>query len=90
MVNAATFRVLRRYGERLVFWSIQPEALRRVSPAHQVRHVLEHAHPGAIVDLHDGEGTPNAPARLCSALPAMIDGLRDAGFSLVPVGELLE
>ena len=89
MVNAALYGALRRHGERLVFWSLQPEGLRPVPAERQARRVLERAHPGAIVDLHDAEGTPAAPERLLIALPAMIDGLRDAGYELVTVAELL-
>lgn len=90
MVNAAMFAALRRRGERCVFWSIQPEGLRAVGAEDQVRHVLRRAHPGAIVDLHDAEGARRAPERLVQALPAMIDGLRAAGYELATVAELLE
>jgi peptidoglycan/xylan/chitin deacetylase (PgdA/CDA1 family) len=89
MVNAAMFGALRRHGQRCVFWSIQSEGLRPASAAMQVQRVLRRAHPGAIVDLHDAEGTPQAPARLCEALPAMIDGLAAAGYGFGTVGELL-
>jgi len=89
MVNAAMFAALRRHGQRCVFWSIQPEGLRPAPAKAQVAHVLRRAHPGAIVDLHDAEGTPGAPARLCDALPAMIEGLRAAGYDFATVGELL-
>jgi len=89
MVNAAMFRALRRHGQRCVFWSIQPEGLRPAAAETQVAHVLRRAHPGAIVDLHDAEGTPGAPARLCAALPAMIEGLQAAGYDFATVGELL-
>jgi peptidoglycan/xylan/chitin deacetylase (PgdA/CDA1 family) len=89
MVNAAMFGALRRHGQRCVFWSIQPEGLRPAAAETQVAHVLRRAHPGAIVDLHDAEGTPGAPARLCAALPAMIEGLLAAGYDFATVGELL-
>jgi peptidoglycan/xylan/chitin deacetylase (PgdA/CDA1 family) len=89
MVNAAMFPALRRHGQRCVFWSIQPEGLRPAAPAAQAAHVQRRAHPGAIVDLHDAEGTPGAPARLCEALPVMIDGLAAAGYGFGTVGELL-
>ena len=89
MVNVAMFGALRRHGQRCVFWSIQPEGLRPAAAQTQVAHVLRRAHPGAIVDLHDAEGTPGAPARLCAALPAMIDGLSAAGYDFATVGELL-
>ena len=89
MVNAAMFGALRRREQRCVFWSIQPEGLRPATAAAQVERVLARAHPGAIVDLHDAEGTPGAPARLVEALPPMIDGLRAAGYTFATVGELL-
>jgi peptidoglycan/xylan/chitin deacetylase (PgdA/CDA1 family) len=90
MVNAALPRALRRAGERCVFWSIQPEGLRPQPPASQAACVLGRAHPGAIVDLHDAEGVTGAPARLTEALPAMIEGLRAAGYNLVSLADLLE
>jgi peptidoglycan-N-acetylglucosamine deacetylase len=89
MVNAAMFSALRRVEERCVFWSIQPEGQRPETGERQVAHVLWRAHPGAIVDLHDAEGTPGAPARLLRALPALLDGLRARGYALTTVAELL-
>lgn len=90
MVNAAMFGALRRYGERCVFWSIQSEGLRRQPASTQAAFVVRRARPGAIVDLHDAEGVPGAPARLCQALPLMIDGLRAAGYDFATVAELLD
>jgi peptidoglycan/xylan/chitin deacetylase (PgdA/CDA1 family) len=72
-----------------VFWSNQPEGLRAAEADAQASYVMRRAHPGAIVDLHDAEGTPGAPARLVAALPAMIDGLRAADYELTTVGDLL-
>jgi peptidoglycan/xylan/chitin deacetylase (PgdA/CDA1 family) len=90
MVNAAMFGALRRHGQRCVLWSIQPEGLRATPPERQVEHVLDHAHPGAIVDLHDAEGVRDAPERLLVALPPMIAGLRRLGYDFATVGELLD
>jgi peptidoglycan/xylan/chitin deacetylase (PgdA/CDA1 family) len=90
MVNAAMFPLLRARGLRPVFWSIQPEGLRPAPADAQAAYVVRRAHPGAIVDLHDAEGTPGAPARLVAALPVMIDGLRAAGYELTTVGEILD
>lgn len=89
IVNAPMFSVLRRHGLTCVFWSAQPEGLRPVSAALQAQRVLARARPGAIVDLHDAEGTPAAPQRVHEALPAMIDGLRRDGYELTTVSELL-
>jgi peptidoglycan/xylan/chitin deacetylase (PgdA/CDA1 family) len=90
MVNAALFPALRRAGERCVFWTIQPEGRRPVPAGRQVAHVLDHARPGAIVDLHDAEGTRRAPARLLQALPILVEGLRERGYALTTVADLLE
>jgi peptidoglycan/xylan/chitin deacetylase (PgdA/CDA1 family) len=89
MVNAAMFTALRRVDERCVFWSIQPEGRRPTPAADQVSYVLARAHAGAIVDLHDAEGTPGAPARLLAALPALLAGLRERGYALTRVADLL-
>ena len=89
MVNAALFGVLRRAGLSCVFWSIQPEGRRPRAPQAQAARVVARAHAGAIVDLHDADGVRGAPERLAAALPSMIDGLRDQGYTLTTVGELL-
>ena len=89
MVNASLFGTLRRAELTCVFWSIQPEGLRPRAPDAQAAHVLARAHAGAIVDLHDADGVPGAAERLDAALPAMIDGLRDRGYTLTTLGELL-
>ncbi len=89
MVNAAMFPLLRARSLRPVLWSIQPEGMRPAPADVQAAYVVAHAHAGAIVDLHDAEGTPGAPSRLLAALPAMIDGLREAGYELTTVGELV-
>ena len=89
MVNAAMFSAVRKIGERIVFWSIQPEGQRPAPADRQVTYVLDHAHAGAIIDLHDAEGTPRAPERLVEALPRTIEGLRAAGYRLTTVEDLL-
>jgi len=47
------------------------------------------ARPGAIYDLHDADGVPGAGARLVAYLPALIAGLREQGYALVPLRDLL-
>jgi peptidoglycan/xylan/chitin deacetylase (PgdA/CDA1 family) len=73
----------------VVLCSIQPEGLVPVRAERQVDHVLHRAGAGAIVDLHDAEGLAGAPARLVAALPAIIGGLRAAGYEFATVGQLL-
>jgi peptidoglycan/xylan/chitin deacetylase (PgdA/CDA1 family) len=89
IVNVATFAAVRRAGERCVFWSIQPEGQRPKPADRQLAYVLDRAHPGAIVDLHDAPGTPRAPERLVAALPRMLTGLAERGYTQTTVAELL-
>lgn len=89
MVNLAVFPTLRRLGARCVLWSVQPEGIRSVEPGELAARVVRRIGPGAIVDLHDAEGVPGAPRRLLEALPPMLDGLGAAGYTCVPLAELL-
>ena len=90
LVNAAMFGALRRAGLRCVLWSVQAEGLRPRTGLAQARDVQRRAHPGAIVDLHDADGVPGAPARLLDGLPRMITGLHDAGYAFATVRDLLD
>jgi peptidoglycan/xylan/chitin deacetylase (PgdA/CDA1 family) len=55
-------------------------------PAARIRaHVIGSARPGTIVLMHDGGHHPQTPL----ALPRVIEGLRERGFQLVTVSELL-
>jgi peptidoglycan/xylan/chitin deacetylase (PgdA/CDA1 family) len=87
--NLAMFGALRRLGTPSVFWTVQPESRRPVDPAEQARRGAARARPGAIYDLHDGDGVPGAGARLVEYLPALIADLRGQGYALVPLRELL-
>jgi peptidoglycan/xylan/chitin deacetylase (PgdA/CDA1 family) len=89
MMNAALLPLLHRRRLRCVLWSVQPEGARPVAADVQTDRVVARAHAGAIVDLHDAEGTPSAPERLVTALPAMIDRLLDAGYGFATVSDLL-
>jgi peptidoglycan/xylan/chitin deacetylase (PgdA/CDA1 family) len=89
MTNLAVSPTLRRLGTPCVLWSVQPEGLRAAAADAQVRHAAAHARPGAILDLHDADGVPGAGARLVKALPALVATLREAGFALVPLRDLL-
>jgi peptidoglycan/xylan/chitin deacetylase (PgdA/CDA1 family) len=68
-----------------VLWSIDPEDWRNPPPAEIARRVLERAHPGAIVDLHDGRRANETPG----AVEPMLRGLAERGYRFVTVSELL-
>lgn len=67
-----------------IMWSIDPQDWRKANSASQiVRYVLSRAHPGAIVLFHE------KMAKTVSALPEIIAGLREQGYELVTVSEIL-
>ncbi|HEV8436563.1 MAG TPA: polysaccharide deacetylase family protein [Methylomirabilota bacterium] len=89
MTNLAVWSVLRRFNTPCIFWTVQPEGRRPVAPALQLRRMTERVQPGAIVDLHDADGVPGAGRRLVEALPAAIAALRERGYTLAPLRDLL-
>ena len=89
MTNLAMFGAVRHLDTPCVLWSVQPEGRRAVSATDLVRRAARATRPGAILDLHDADGVPGAGARLTQALPALIDVLRGAGYTLVPLRDLL-
>jgi peptidoglycan-N-acetylglucosamine deacetylase len=89
MTNLAVFPVVRRLGTPCVFWTVQPEGQRPVAPDRQVRWVSGRMTPGAIVDLHDADGVPRAGERTVRALPDFISALRDDGYTLAGLRDLL-
>jgi len=77
-------------GETRVLWSVRPEGLFVSAPAPRMAAlVVERAHPGAIVNLHDRGGHAATPRETCAALPEMIAGLHSRGFQTVGLHALL-
>ena len=73
-----------------VLWSIDPLDWRESPPETIVEHVLREAHPGAIVDLHDGWGaTPGNRQATVEALETLLPELRASGYDLVTVSALM-
>jgi peptidoglycan/xylan/chitin deacetylase (PgdA/CDA1 family) len=64
----------------------EPRRRRHLMPGASVIavRVLSALHPGAIVIMYDGGGHRS---QTVSALPAIINGIRAAGYEFVPVGE---
>lgn len=84
-------RVLRRKGYVSVGWNIDGRDWYHTSAADIATRVLAAAKPGGIVDMHDGALGASYTDRsdTVAALPAIIDGLRERGFTLVTLDELL-
>lgn len=74
-------------GYGVVMWSVDPQDwLPRQTSDRIVSRVVQQAHPGAIVLLHDGGGSRRATV---AALPRIIAELRAKGYQFVTVPELI-
>jgi peptidoglycan-N-acetylglucosamine deacetylase len=82
-----TPRVVRELGLRVIGWSVGARDGIRGDPKDVARRVLEGAHDGAIVLLHDAsERGTHEPAGV-AALPAILEGLKTKGLEVVPLSE---
>ncbi len=80
-----------RNDMRAVTWDVLPRDWKNPPPDVLARRVLDSVRPGSIVTLHDGDDT-NATAdrsATLAALPQIIEGLRQRGYRLVRLDELL-
>lgn len=83
-INAAEVRMAEQHGLRTVLWSIDPRDWEPGStPGRIVSKVLTGLKPGAIVVLHDGK------KQTLAALPVLIRRLKEEGWQLVTVSQLL-
>lgn len=70
-----------------VLWNIDTLDWKRPGAQAITSQVLSHAFNGAIALMHDGGGNRSQDVE---ALPAIIDGLKAAGYELVTVSELMQ
>ena len=85
----------RRQHLRPVDWSIDGRDAMTVNYQKIVNQVVAHARPGSIIMLRDGVPRPSASQNIKSrqptitALPVIIDYLRQRGYTFVSLGQLL-
>ncbi len=84
--NATTLSILHKLKLLMVLWTIDTSDYRQPGVDAIVQRVLAGARPGAIVLLHDAGG---GRAETVAALPRIISGLRERGYTLVTVPKLL-
>ena len=70
-----------------VLWNIDTSDWERPGAQAIADAVLNNVHNGSIVLMHDGGGNRE---QTVEALPMIIDGLHDQGYTIVTVGELIE
>ena len=73
---------LRVRGLAELGWDVDPADYLKPGAAVIARRVLAALHPGAIVVMHDAGGNRSGTV---TALPAIIRGIRAAGYQIVPV-----
>jgi peptidoglycan/xylan/chitin deacetylase (PgdA/CDA1 family) len=86
--DARVRRLAASIGYRPIFWTLDSGDWRPESTAAGVRdRVLGNASNGAIIVMHFD--SPRSADTLAPVLPAMIDGLREQGYRLVTITELV-
>jgi peptidoglycan/xylan/chitin deacetylase (PgdA/CDA1 family) len=81
---------LRAAGYTSIGWDLDSTDWSDATADQVVRSVLDNAHPGAIILMHDGGlggGNPDRSITI-AALPRIIDGLHEQGYALVTVPDL--
>ena len=77
-------KAARGNGQSVILWNVDSRDWDpKTSAADIARNVLDGASSGAIVALHDGN------ERTVEAIPQIVSGLRERGFTLVTVSQLL-
>jgi peptidoglycan/xylan/chitin deacetylase (PgdA/CDA1 family) len=80
--DPAVIPELARRGLAVLMWDVDPSDYLEPPASVIAQRVLSAVHPGAVVILHDGGGNRS---NTVAALPAIITGIRRAGYSLVQV-----
>ena len=84
--NHKTLAMLKGQGLLMVMWSVDTSDYARPGVPRIVSAALNGAHPGGIILMHDGGGDRSETVQ---ALPQIIKGLRQRGYSMVTVPHLV-
>ena len=85
--NPATFRAARRLSLQVIGWTIRSFDTVIAQPEKVVTRITHRLEPGAIILLHDG----NIPAeKLLATVKSMLDTVRELGYEVVRLDELLK
>lgn len=86
--NPAVDNVIYSKGDVIILWSTDPEDWRGVDAKTVKTRILHRAKNGYITLQHDGVNLHLTGS--VAALPSIIDGLREQGYTLVTIPELLD
>ncbi|HWP95651.1 MAG TPA: polysaccharide deacetylase family protein [Syntrophomonadaceae bacterium] len=85
-INTDVVTQLERQGKVIILWSIDTLDWTGTDAKNVAANVLDNVRPGDIILMHSISGRNNTLA----ALPLIIDGLREKGYSIVRVDQLLD
>jgi peptidoglycan-N-acetylglucosamine deacetylase len=80
--NSAVQEIAGATGQAQVLWSVDTEDWRNKSTEKITSTVTDGLQPGAVILMHDGGGDRSATV---AALPAVLQGMADAGISGAPL-----
>lgn len=84
--NKTVLKVARDMGYIVILWSVDPHDWRRPPVEKIVDEVVNNVKPGSIILLHDLK----YPSPTSKAIGIIIDRLKEQGYELVTVSELLQ
>lgn len=84
--NEMVLQVARDLNYRVIQWSVDSLDWKKPGQEAIIQRVLNNVHPGAIILMHASDTCTQTP----SALPLVISGLKERGYRLVTVSELLQ
>lgn len=84
--NEMVLKVARELNYRVIQWSVDSLDWKKPGQEAIIQRVLNNIHPGAIILMHASDTCTQTPA----ALPRVISGLKERGYRLVTVSELLQ
>ncbi|OEH86368.1 polysaccharide deacetylase family sporulation protein PdaB [Desulfuribacillus stibiiarsenatis] len=84
--NKRTLKVAADMGYSVIQWDTDSKDWMRPGPDKIVENVLSKVHPGDIILLHASDSA----LQTIDALPRIIDGLREKGYKIVTVTQLIE
>jgi peptidoglycan/xylan/chitin deacetylase (PgdA/CDA1 family) len=83
-LNPPLIKMTTGMGLKIILWNIDPRDWDPASSKeHIVNNVLSNLQPGSIVVMHEGH------QRTLDALPDLIEGIRQRGYRIVTISELL-
>lgn len=91
MWDGDTFLTAETLGYRMILWSVALEHHKAKTPEAMAQRVLDKVQPGMIILAHDGEPCHQVDrSKTMKALPILLDGLKERGYELVTIPELLK